>query len=327
MKHFLIAIVLVALAAGQVAAQSPAGQWIRRDTLGKLTFSLDLDYTHICDRNVGGQATDFGADDYALRFSVPVMQTPGRSDVSVFGTVGLLDVDTGAVLPTTGGAFPSELWDLEVGLMARMETESGMFGFSLAVGSPSNRPCHSLDEMSLEANALWRIDPTDQTAWVFLLNFSNNRDFLPCVPIPGVAFIYHPSEQFQLTAGVPFSSVYWEPMAGVDLSAACVLLRTIHAELGYRPVKPVRLYVGFHWDNRRYFRHDRPDDDHRLFYYEKRATVGVQWEVSPNVTVEATGGYAFDRFWFEGETYSDRWNNRLNINSGLFAGVRAVVSW
>jgi hypothetical protein len=327
MKHLALAMAAAMLAACSAAAQTAPGPRLRRDDIGKLTFSLDLDYTRFCQRDVEGQSAAFGADEYALRFSLPVAQAPGRHDVSLFGTVGLLDIDTSAVLPTTGGGFPGELWDLQVGVVGRMETESGMFAASVSLGSPSDEPFGGWDEMSLEANALWRIDPTEQTAWVFLLNFSTNREFLPCVPIPGVAFLYHPSRQFRLTAGVPFASVRWLPMDGVDISAVYMLLRTVHAEIGYRPVKAVRVYGGFHWDSRRYLRHDRADDDHRLFYYDKRITLGVEWEVAPQVTVEATGGYAFDRFWFEGEDYDDRLTNRLDLHSGMFVGVRAKVSW
>jgi hypothetical protein len=36
------------------------------------------------------------------------------------------------------------------------------------------------------------------------------------------------------------------------------------------------------------------------------------------VGFEVSGGYAFDRFYFEAEKYSDRNNNRIDIHSGPF---------
>jgi hypothetical protein len=42
----------------------------------------------------------------------------------------------------------------------------------------------------------------------------------------------------------------------------------------------------------------------------------VRWDITRNVFLEASGGYAFDRFWFEGQSYEDRDQNRINIDSG-----------
>jgi hypothetical protein len=36
-------------------------------------------------------------------------------------------------------------------------------------------------------------------------------------------------------------------------------------------------------------------------------------------------GYSFDRFYFEGEDYGDRRDNRLDVGSGPFAAVRVGV--
>ncbi len=33
-------------------------------------------------------------------------------------------------------------------------------------------------------------------------------------------------------------------------------------------------------------------------------------------------GYSFDRFYYEGESYSDRTHNRIDVGSGPFATIR-----
>ena len=40
--------------------------------------------------------------------------------------------------------------------------------------------------------------------------------------------------------------------------------------------------------------------------------------------VELSGGWAFDRFYFEGESYSDRRENRVEIGDGPFAVLRVA---
>ena len=51
-----------------------------------------------------------------------------------------------------------------------------------------------------------------------------------------------------------------------------------------------------------------------------RAYAGVRFDLQ-HIGFEVTGGYAFNRFWFVGEGYSDRDDNRIDIaNSWLVVG-------
>ena len=80
----------------------------------------------------------------------------------------------------------------------------------------------------------------------------------------------------------------------------------------------------FNWRNERYFRADRTDDDDRLFYYEKNVNGGVRVNFLKHLSLELSGGWAFDRFYFEGEDYDDRDDNRIDVENGPFA--KAMVS-
>jgi len=44
-----------------------------------------------------------------------------------------------------------------------------------------------------------------------------------------------------------------------------------------------------------------------------------------HVGFELAGGYAFDRFYFEGENYSDRHDNRIDVGAGPFVSARLNV--
>jgi hypothetical protein len=41
--------------------------------------------------------------------------------------------------------------------------------------------------------------------------------------------------------------------------------------------------------------------------------------------MDVTVGYSFDRFYFEGESYSDRTENRVRIGDGPFVVLRVAV--
>ena len=111
-------------------------------------------------------------------------------------------------------------------------------------------------------------------------------------------------------------------MDKLTVSSAYLLPRTVHAKISYELVEGLSLYGGFDWQNQRWFRADRADDDDRLFYYEKKAAVGLRWEPVKNWTVDLQGGYGFDRFFFEGEEYDDRGDNRISLSDGFFIGVQ-----
>jgi len=58
----------------------------------------------------------------------------------------------------------------------------------------------------------------------------------------------------------------------------------------------------------------------------KRITGGMRFDLR-HVGLEVTGGYVFDRFYFEGERYSERNENRFNVHSGTFVAARLGFRW
>jgi len=57
--------------------------------------------------------------------------------------------------------------------------------------------------------------------------------------------------------------------------------------------------------------------DDKIFYYEKRLTAGVRFDLR-HVGFEVYGGWAFDRFYYEGERYGERHDNRIDVGDGPF---------
>lgn len=57
---------------------------------------------------------------------------------------------------------------------------------------------------------------------------------------------------------------------------------------------------------------------------EKRLTGGVRFDLR-HVGFEVSGGYAFDRFYFEGDSYRDRNQNRIDVDGGPFVVGRVMV--
>lgn len=261
------------------------------------------------------QATHFDYVDQGVSFSAPLW----HNDVNVWSfNLGVRSeiFSTDAILPDTHQPFPVELWNIRFGTSFRHDFANGWSEVSsVSLGSASDKPFAPTDRVTVGFNEILRVPQGDHNAWLFSLSYSNNSqlDF----PIPGVAYLYQPSDTFRATVGVPFS-LMWRPREDVIVDASYSLIRQVHARVTY-VAAPLRFFTGFDWGNETYFLSDRPTSDDRFYYYDKRLSAGVQWPLGKALILEASSGYVFERFYYEGgSSYADRFNNRLDIGAGTF---------
>jgi hypothetical protein len=145
-------------------------------------------------------------------------------------------------------------------------------------------------------------------------------------PIPGVAYLWRPSDDFRATIGLPLQ-VWWRPCEDLTLEASYMLIRTIHTRATYRLAPGWCVYTGYDWGNESYYLADRPDTQERLFYYEQRLSAGVRWDLTDCFTLDLSSGYTFDRFYFQGRQWSDNHHDRLDVGDSPFFSVRGALRW
>jgi hypothetical protein len=306
-------------------AQGEMAQWLSPE-FGKAMGRADYRFTLFPDRGVENQPTDFGYEQHNVTLAVPVYQD-SRNEWSLSGRLRFQDFDTRAVFHGSGTPFPEELYDVRLGTAFRHKFDNDWIGgVSLTIGSASDKPFDSADELIAQAIAFLRVPHRERNAWVFSLIYTNDNEFLSGIPIPGIAYQWVPSDTFNAVIGVPFSAVEWKPIEQLTFEAQYFPVRQVRARATWRIFRPLRAWVGFDWDNERYRLADRADEDKRLFYYEKRLTGGVRFDLK-HVGVELYGGYVFDRFYFLGEGYSDRRKDRFDVEAGPFVGIRVGVRW
>ena len=313
----MLGLAVLILIARSTPAQDNPSVWMSSQ-LGQVKLQTDYHFTTSFNEPVARQRRKMHMMQHNFRFAFPLKQSD-RYEWTLRTSVRALDLDTNARLPDTWDRFPSELWDVRLGTSYRHKFDNDWIaGGDLTIGSPSDRPFASGDEIAVSASGFLRIPHGERNAWLFLANYANNREFLPHVPIPGIAYHCNPSDQLSVLAGVPFTVVNWEPLDRLTLEASYLIPRRVHTQISYELIEALKLYAGFDWTSQRYYRHDRRDDDDRLSYYEKRVALGVHWDVRENIWLDLAGGWAFDRFWFEGEDYGDRGDNRLDLSDGPF---------
>ena len=307
-------------------AESEMGDWLGAE-LGKAKPVFSYEAAVSPAREVDGQKTDWREIQQSAAFSVPIHQD---SDSEWLFRTRLLikDIRTESILTDTKERFPETLWNVNFGSQYRHCLQNGWIGgLSASVGSASDRPFDTMDETTLQATLFTRIPSGERNALLFLLNYNNNREFLRNVPLPGFGYWYAPNPIWHALIGLPFVFLEIKPAADLTFNVFYLPIRNMHAGVTYRLLAPLKLHTSFDWQSERYFRADRIDEAKRLFYNEKKLTVGGQWQVGQGVTFDLSGGYAFDRMYFEGESYSDRDFNRIAIANGPFISVRAGLSF
>ena len=223
------------------------------------------------------------------------------------------------MLPADGIPLPGELWEVRVGGNYRgVVRKDWIWGVNASIGSASNEPFQAGDAFDGTLGGLLRIPHKERNAWLFFLYFATNREFLNYVPLPGAGYWWEPSDTFRAVVGIPFASFTYYPIEKLSLNLSYFPVRNIQAKASYRISWLLTAFAGFDWRNQRYFRADRDDNDDRIFYYEKRSGGGLRVAVMKQLALTFEGGWAFDRFYFEGDEYGDRDRNRINVDGSPY---------
>ncbi len=269
---------------------------------------------------VHGQSADFSSFSENLSFSHPLW-SDAVSLWSLSGGVRDRLIESEAVIPLTGQTVPADLWNINLGLhYTRLFDNGWIAGGGVSIGSASDHPFWSINEMNVGMNAMLRVPQSEHDAWMFTLMYSpiNEINF----PIPGVAYSYNPSPQFHANIGLPFQMT-WRPTDDWRFEASYMLLRTVHAKAQYRLASWLSAVAAYDWSNEAYELVDRPELDDRFFIYDQRVSMGLQAAALRNWTASISAGYVFDRFLYEGESFSPSSANAnaVSLGAGPFAAL------
>jgi hypothetical protein len=276
-------------------------------------------------QTVQGQGTQLGFVRQDVAFVCPFYQDPSNEWSFSSHLRAELFHTGGTILPDTMQPFPEELYSIRLATTYRHLLDNGwILGGAVSVGSASDQPFHGIQEMTAGINAFLRVPSGEHNAWLFSINYSSNSE-LP-IPIPGVAYIWQPSDCFRANIGLPFQ-LWYRAREDVTLEFTYMLLTMIHARATYHLLPTVRTYVGFDWENESYLLVNRPDERDRFFYYDMRISVGMQWTPRRNATLDVSGGYSFDRYYFEGRNFNDQNFNRVNVDDGPYLAAQLKLHW
>jgi hypothetical protein len=324
MHSFKIAALLMAvlLSSGPISADMAVNFSPR---LGELKYTIDAGVVSHWRESTDQPDREMGFTRYDAKAFIPITQDDSF-EWAAYMKYGAVDVEgTPPMLPTARDRFPDALYDITLGTALRKKLANNwILGGNLAVGSPSDRPFGQIEDVAVSGNAFLQMDWKHDISFVFMLNYASNRSYLPHAPLPGFAMIYSPSRNLRAIAGVPYSSIYWRPegLEKLEVEASYLMMRQVHGRIGYDILKGLQVYAAYDFQNDRWYRHDRKNDDHRLWFYEQQVRMGVRWDIIEGMMLDVYGGYAFDRYWFEASSYDHRDYNRIDIDDGPILGLQ-----
>jgi hypothetical protein len=270
-----------------------------------------------------GSQGDFGLLRQDFAAGVPLWHEGGDSLALSVG-VRNSQFSTDAILPESHRAFPDELWNVRMGPNYLHKSDDGWsYGVGLSFGSASDKPFHSLDEMDFGFFSFLQIPArNERDAWRFMLMYSpvGNVNF----PLPGLAYLWNPSATLHASIGLP-PALLWQPVEDLTLNFIYLPLTTLNARATYRLVDKFFVFVGFESLQEAYFLADREDRSDRFMGFEKRLISGVRWDVGRHASLEASAGYAFDRYYGVGENWFRNLHDEVDIDPGPFVSASVRV--
>jgi hypothetical protein len=244
------------------------------------------------------------------------------------GGASHFDLSQKVVLPQTGVVFPDSLGSVEGGISyLRRLGDRRQWGANFSVGSASDHLFNSIHETEFQLTGSYMIPARRQNAWLFLLQYSNNRTFLNNVPLPGFAYLWNlPERGFQLIAGFPFLSLNYRPTPAWSMGLN-LLGTNQSAEIARRVAGPVWAYAAYQNAPEQWMRRGRNDNANRLIYDEKKAGLGLRSELGKRFSLDLFGGRTFDRRLFESRNATHTGAPRVNLRNGWLTGLTLSARW
>jgi hypothetical protein len=272
-------------------------------------------------QNLRNQAGNLAMDGEEIDVAFPLRIDPDGIWLGL-GSVQRLGISTSAVYPDSGLPVPDQLWDIEVGTMHIRTLANGWrAGGMLRVGSPSDRPFAALRDMTVTLLGFLTIPSGERDAWSFSLFYSPTGQII--FPIPGVAYVWRPTPQFQANLGIPFSLDY-RPTETRTVTASYLPLNNVQVLVRQSLGEAWSIYGAYRTVNETFLLADRLEDRERTYFFDQRLTLGAQRDLGRGWSLDLSAAYVFDRQIFQAEKFSGSRRDELAIDPGV-AGMLQLL--
>lgn len=236
------------------------------------------------------------------------------------GSIQRLEIGTGAVLPDSAMALPDQIWDIEFGVMHLREFSDGKkAGAMLRVGSPSDQPFAAIRDMTVSMLGFLTLPHGDRNAWNLSLFYSPTGQII--FPVPGIAYVWRPSDEFTANLGIPFSIDY-QPTPGRSLSINYTPLTNAQVLARQSLNDRWSVYASYRAVTETFFLADRSDDRLRLYLFDQRLSLGLERQLVKGWSCNVAAAYVYNRQIFQGQSFSRDRIDQLSISPGIAGSLQ-----
>lgn len=193
----------------------------------------------------------------------------------------------------------------------------------LGVDSPSDKPFNSFDETNISFNGvlapLADLRTMKENYWLYFVNFSSTRTFLPGIPLPGFIYVIPTASGWTYSLGIPIITITYVdfPKWMYSLTVGPYFYNT---QLAYGP-PAFQFGVSSSWKQDTYFIADRTNKDDRFFVDEKDVSAFIRHPLSDKLSLEWKLGYHFDQGIQYGKSYDKKSYPREDLGTSVAATV------
>jgi hypothetical protein len=261
--------------------------------------------------SVRGSDDSLAARSIASQVGFPVRIYP---DGILLGTSSLkyTRLSTDAVLPRSGTSVPDELWDVRAGMFLTRELASGWkVGGLFNFGSASDQPFNSADELTLTSLGFLSVPAKNRDAWNFSLFYSPTSQL--AFPIPGVAYLWRPSDELEAQIGLPASLTY-APSDSFSFRARYTPVTDVFVEARQAVAPDWSVFTRYQIVNETYFLADRSEREDRFFQFEQQVGAGLSRRLPAGFSFEIGAAYLFDRRFFHSSDFDLDSDDQIEVD-------------
>ncbi len=198
---------------------------------------------------------------------------------------------------TTSPLLPDRLVDFDAGVGFGLGEAAGWsFEGVLGAGYAGVSPFSDAQAVYFKADliATHAFDEQGTMTLHLALSHDGNRVIFPDLPLPAAAFVHRVSPEFTYVVGFPANSLRWTPLEELRVELSLFAFSSLAASVNFELAPGIWVFALTDSTTNGY-RLDIEDFDRRLFLSQSRGELGVRFEPTEQVTVEAAVGYSWDR--------------------------------
>lgn len=197
-------------------------------------------------------------------------------------------------------------------------------GFSGSFGSSSDKLFKDSRDSNITANLIYR----KSEKWILVGNYSNNRPFLNNIPLPGFVYIHHQSREKLILFGLPFAFIQM-PIGEGRFSVRYLGFFPYNHRLRllYNNFSQFKPFASLEQGPLVFFDSSRENTRERTFWFERRASIGIEKSYGPFLKVDLQVGQAFDREYYQARSISRKHSNVQKINDATYFLVNLKSSF